>query len=136
MAGQYTVPLGFLAISNPADSTTYYAGLSNTFAASSDTWAEGHYEIPVAGTIVAVSYFLKTASVSATSEDSTLAIRVDDSSDIAAETFTWDVLAQSRTVTGLSQAVIAGTKIALKFTTPAWVTNPTSVSISAVVYFQ
>ena len=38
-------------------------------------------------------------------------------------------------VTG-SVAVVAGDRIEIKFTTPAWATNPTAVNYAAVVFIE
>ena len=138
MAISYTIPLGFLALGSPLDSTTYYAGLggSNTGTAS-DTWAENHHEIAVAGTIVAVSFTFKNIGTLASTENVTTAIRLNDTTDIASVADArFDVAFETLTVTGLSQAVVAGDKIALKIETPVWNPNPTNVTASAVVYLE
>lgn len=137
----YTVPLAFVfgAAAGPADSTTYFGGLAGTqavgAAGSFDTWAEAHFEIPIAGTITAVSYSFRVGATLGSGESVTTAIRINDTTDIAADAAArLDVAFETVTVTGLSTAVAAGDKIALKSVMPAFATNPTGVAISALVF--
>lgn len=133
----YTVPLGFWAAAvSPADSTTYYAGvIPGNMGAVNDTFAESNFEIPVAGTITAVSYSWRSSGTLATTESVTTAISINGTSDIASTAEArFDVVAETLVVTGLSQAVAVGDKIALKIATPVWTTNPQFANATAVVY--
>lgn len=138
MAISYVIPLGFFGLSSPADSTTYFAGFGGSaMTGASDTWAENHHEIVVAGTIVAVSYTFKNIGTLGSTENVTTAIRLNDTTDIASVADArFDVAFETLAVTGLSQAVVAGDKIAFKILTPAWNPNPTNVIASAVVYLE
>jgi acid phosphatase family membrane protein YuiD len=42
----------------------------------------------------------------------------------------------SYTVTGLSQSIAANDEITVKWTTPAWATNPTGAQLLLTLYFE
>lgn len=133
----YTVTLGLSGSATPADSTTYYHGilLAGGYTAANDTWAENHFEIAVQGTIKAISFAAKSSGTLASSENVTVALRINDTTNIASSSEArWDVAFETWTMTGLSTAVAVGDKIALIVTTPAWATNPTVPSLNAVVH--
>ena len=135
----YTVPLSFTIQGTPGDGGTYFAGLPANFgfSTSSDTWAEGHARVPVAGTITAVSFSVKVVSTLASGESVTTVIRVNDTTDIAStEEARFDVAFETWSVTGLSTAVAAGDTIALKMVMPTFGTNPTNSTAAALVYIS
>lgn len=135
----YAIPLGFVTLASPADGADYFAGVPNDFRLNSNsgTWAAGHFEIPVAGTITTVSYSWKNPSTAASGESVITAVRLNDTTDIAStDEARFDVAFETLVVSGLSQAVAVGDKIALKAVMPTFGTNPGSSTISAVVYIS
>ena len=132
-----TIPLAVVrAGNNPADSTSYFYALYDSAVGNADGWGAGYHEAPYSGTITAISFMAKTTVISS-GEDVTFAVRINDTTDIASSTEArWDVAFETWTVTGLSQAISAGDLFALKVVTPAWVTNPTTASVSALVFLE
>ena len=107
------------------DSTTTYYGCGS-IQQSNGTAASQRCYISKAGTITAVyGAFSQTAG---SAETSTLAIRLNNTTDT---TISSAITNDSADVTfnnaSMSIAVVPGDYFEIKWTTPAWVTNPTSV---------
>lgn len=134
----YAIPLGFPVVQAASDNATNHAGLPIDFRMGvSSTWANGHFEIPVAGTITAISFSWRNTGVLASGESVITSIRFNDTSDLGSTNEArFDVVFETLVVTGLSQAVVAGDKIALKIVNPSYGTNPTGPSVSALVYIS
>lgn len=134
LRGGYTLQAGCIA-SNPADATTYYFG--SRFAVALDTApALSILWVPRAGTITAVRFTVLTLGTLGSAGDSTLSLRLNNTSDTTISS------AVNNTSAGLSGsatpsiAVAAGDFLEFKWVTPTWGTNPTSVSFIAVVYIS
>ena len=119
---------------NPVDSTTYYLGglpfAPVTGALNRPLW------IPRAGTIKAV-YGTVISAVAGSNENTTLSIRLNDTTDTTVTSALELSAAGLRTDfsnTALAIAVAAGDYFTMKWATPAWVTNPTTVTFSGVVF--
>lgn len=116
-----------------ADSTTYYSGFN--FSAAMTT-SQGRYGIPVlhAGTIKA--YYVSVFGTGGSAENVTIDIWVSNSTSVGSHTETWDSFPIRTTTSGLSTAVTTSDYIELRVTNPAWVTNPTGVSIGFGVLIE
>lgn len=117
---------------NPADSQTYFLQTGSTTILMTAANNTANFPIPYTGTITKF-YGQFTFSASPSSHNSTLAIRVNNTTDNTISS-TIDFSGGSPvtvTNTGLNIAVTAGDFIALKWTTPAWTTNPTATVLSA-----
>lgn len=118
---------------NPADSTTYYlvnaSGL-NTLS----NGAKSRFQITRTATITACYALVTVQGVLGSSENVTLQIFVNGSSSTNVST-TWQWTATSNNIsnTGLSISVSAGDYVQVRYTTPAWVTNPTTCNINVMV---
>lgn len=131
----YTV-YGNASIFSPADATTYYFGSQFSVATGTTANIKRIY-IPTTGTITKVYVTINVAGTLATSETSTYSIRLNNTTDTqisAAVTMT--ATTQTFSNTGLSIAVTAGDYIEIKLVTATWVTNPTNVSQTAVIYIE
>lgn len=117
------------------DGQTYYSGAITT--GTSTTAAINQVPIPQTGTIVAIYVYQLTAGTLATGESSTLAIRLNNTTDVPVSSSVLNSSATSTwSATGLSQAVTAGDYIELKFTGATWSTNPSNVRWTAVVFIR
>jgi len=117
---------------NPTDATTYYTGIESI----TTTAAGNRIYVPRAGTIKScVIHFV--SGVVGTAETGTVYLRINNTTDVTVSAAV--VNNSSPTVytnTALSQAVSAGDYIELKWLTPTWVTNPTSVKWRGVIYIE
>lgn len=122
---------------NPLDSTSYFMGYSMliTQVTSSNATSRAKLYIPKTGTITTCYGNFRVSGTLASSENTTLAIRLNNTTDNTV-TSTLQLTSSSNAVANgaLSIAVTAGDFIEFKWTTPAWVTNPTSVSCSLTVF--
>lgn len=119
---------------NPADSTTYYFGnlpfAPVTGALNRPLW------VPRAGTVTAV-YGVVIAAVAGSNENTTLSFRLNNTTDTTITSALELSAAGLRTDfsnAALAIAVAAGDYFTLKWATPAWVTNPTTVSFGGTVF--
>lgn len=133
LGARTATPYYFLTLSHglfgPSDSTTYYFGAA--FAGLPTNAGSTYYRmyIPKAGTIKEMSLTMINSGVFATTEDSTLVLRVNDTLDYTlSAALKHNANGGSYTVAGLGIRVAKGDYVVMKWTTPAWVTNPTNVS--------
>ena len=126
---------------NLADATTYYMGQGG-YAVSTTVNTRNVY-VPFTSTLTNVTIVTGSAVV-ATTENTTVIFRLNNTTDTtlsSAIKFSGGN-AQSNgatlayNITGLSIAVSAGDFFEIKFTTPTWVTNPTSASLTIHLYFR
>ena len=119
---------------NPADATTYYFG--NIPAAPVTGSTNRPLWIPRAGTIKAI-YGSAVMAGLGTTENSTLSFRLNDTTDTAITT-TLDLSAARVDFSNvaLSIAVAAGDWCSIKWATPTWVTNPTSLVFIATALVE
>ena len=121
---------------SPADSTAYYVGDVATLPPSSTSATDYAVTVPRAGTITAAHVLAFANGVAGDNTSWSLHVRLNNTTDtlIAAV-----VSANARRVfsnAALSIVVAAGDTLILKTTTPAWVTNPTNVIWSGVLYIR
>lgn len=126
----YIIPWGF-GISSPVDATTYYG---NYGLGSSQTELFGRIYVAVAGIITAVYINAVASGTVGTTEASTLAIRLNNTSDTVIDSgIVLDTGAHNYIHTGLSIPVSAGDFISPKLITPAWATNPGFIGLSVII---
>jgi hypothetical protein len=132
----YTLAIGSAGSQSPADSTTYYFG-SDWNANANTTWNLTSVEIPKSGTLKRVFIKVRNAGTLSSGEAVSHYIRINDTTDVTVNTTaTYDTTATNIVNSALSTAVVAGDMVNLKIATPAWVTNPTSVRVSAILYIE
>ncbi len=111
------------------DSTTYYIpvdpgniNVSLSVGPYSKIW------MPRTGTITGLSGALTVGGALSSSENSTLIIRKNDTSNTTVtSTLQSSAVTNTFSVTGLSVPVVAGDYISILWVTAAWATNPTNV---------
>lgn len=120
---------------NPADATTYFFGSLGVAGVASSGGSRRLY-VPKAGTIRSCYlYFFNGATGSA--ETSTMSIRVDNTSDTTvSDAVTNDAQPTVFGNASLATRVAEGSYIEMKWVTPTWVSNPTGVRLSAVIYIE
>jgi hypothetical protein len=130
--GGYILQMVCGGVANPADGSTYFFALNNsitTETASID--AVTRISIPVDGTITKVYGTISVAGTLGSSGNSTLSMRLNNSSDTTiTSTLALTAAINNFSNTGLSVAVVAGDYIETKIVTPTWSTNPTNVGWS------
>jgi 4-hydroxyphenylpyruvate dioxygenase-like putative hemolysin len=120
---------------SPADSTTYYWG-ADIGAGMATVHDNAHIYIPRAGTLKSWWFKLRITGTLGTAETVSHYLRLNDTTDFGQSDTTYDAATRNLVVTGLSQAVAAGDGIAVKVVTPAWVTNPTQVTMFGGIYIE
>lgn len=120
---------------SPADSTTYYIGSAPTNALTS-TFTDQRLYVPKSGTLKSVFVRVRVGGTLGSGESVTHAIRINDTTDVSLNSMTYAAATQSDVTTGLSQAVSAGDYVVLKLVTPAWATNPTTVTWMAQLFIE
>lgn len=124
---------------SPADSTTYYYG--GNFGGGPGTTADlARIYIPKTGTIKAAYVFFNQAA-GASAETSSLSIRLNNTTDyLISSSVVNNAASTAVNSTSLNSgngiAVSAGDYVELKWATPAWATNPTSVRPSVILYIE
>jgi hypothetical protein len=120
---------------NPADNTTYYFGPASNVPGTTATnfdFSLG-YNFTIIGAVVTCG----NNATAGTAEDSTLYVRnttTSTSSTIGTfKTNSSTTIMVSTTITGLSINVNANDLFCLEWLTPAWVTNPASLSIRPII---
>ncbi len=123
---------GVAGTSNPADSTTYYMINGQSMTTSTSSFAcSNRFYAPVACTITKVYGAFKISGTLATTENCTLFLRKNDTTNTTVlggiQLTSADVPVS---VTGLSISLAAGDFLSFGFTCPAWATNPTGVGFA------
>jgi len=120
----YTLQWGISAGWNPVDSTTYYFGgnwLQNGTAARTRLY------IPLGGTIVYASFNSFVGTTLGSAETSSAWVRLNNTTDtLISDVIQQDAAYEQFINSSLSIAVSAGDYIEIKWTTPAYATNPTN----------
>jgi hypothetical protein len=124
----YSLTLPTATAINPADSTTYFFGLG-TFVASVTTQLSVRIVIPYAGTIKKVYGTVYVAGTLASTENCTVDLYINGvSAATVTSTLKLNSITNNFSNTGLSNAVAFEDYISLSFVTPAFATNPTTVT--------
>lgn len=118
----------------PADATTYYFGSLASVVPTTTSAIERLY-IPRSGVIKAAYVFFNQSA--GTSETSTISVRVNDTTDTTiSAAVTNDASATNSQNAALNIAVAAGNYVEIKWVCPTWVTNPTNVRPTVILYIE
>ena len=118
---------------SPADATTYFFG--SLMRLPETTAALNRIYIPKAGNIVRFRVFVRVVGTLGSAHLTNHFIRLNDTTDSLQIDLAYNATANTGVATG-SVAVVAGDFIEVKFNTPTWTVNPTSVFWSAVVFIE
>jgi trimeric autotransporter adhesin len=134
-----SIQFSSIALGAPADATNYYYGSYPGLAPTTTAGARG-FVIPTACTITAASLSIIFTGTNPTSENVSFFIRRANTTDYTISTTVNMSVGANVPIyvvaTGLSVPIngTASDFIEIKMTTPAWVTNPTNVFVSGVLY--
>lgn len=135
-SGGYALTLDSGGAINAVDATTYYFG-SVIGAGFTTTANTRRIYIPKGGTIIAANVYFLQAGSSGTSETSTLSIRKNNTTDFTiSSSITNESLSKFFSNNAMSVPVAAGDYIEMKWVTPTWATNPTSVRATVQIFIQ
>jgi hypothetical protein len=131
----FSIEGGLDSNTNPADSTIYYIGSRESQAIVS---VGGARRMPTpTGTIDKVIIWLRVGGLLGTSENSTFAIRLNNTTDtVLSSTVKLDTADQMLVYTGVNIACTQNDYVELKWTTPAWVTNPANISLEMLILLK
>jgi len=131
----YTLQASAQAIS-PADATTYYFGIWSGLAPQTTAGISRLY-IPKTGAIKAAYGYINVAGTLGSTENTTFNIRLNNTTDtLISNTVVLNASSVVFSNTSLNIAVTAGNYVEIKMTGPTWVTNPTTVRPSVVLYIE
>jgi hypothetical protein len=131
----YTLLAEFTTHLDPADSTDYFFGSFGSLSAATSATFRKIF-IPRTGTITAVIGHIVTISTGS-AENNTLAVRLNDTTDTTvSSTISITGTLTDFSKTDLSIAVTQGDFIEMKFTTPAYATNPEDVKITCQILVE
>ena len=123
-------PAGF----SPADATTYYVG--GLFALNPQTAATVQLvPIPRNGTVRRIDLVHRVLGVAGTTEASTVSFRLNNSTDTTI-TAALDSSVNSSFSTTVSIPVDDNDTFEIKWVTPTWATNPTTVALYGAVFID
>lgn len=118
---------------NPADSTTYYFG--GVFGSGMGT-IDGQRRIYIPGGTSVKRIWMAFTGAIGSSETSSVYFRLNSTTDTLIGTFALDASPKVVFNTSLNISVAPGNYFEIKWVTPAWVTNPTAVSVNGVVWIE
>jgi len=126
----------FFGYVSPADSTTYYFGLG---AAGTPSTTANTYPITIrrAGEIYAIDLYFVVDGTLASAETFTAYFRLNNTTDTTiSSSCRMNAAVNTISNAALSIAIASGDTFEIKFTTPAWATNPTNVRGMARVWMK
>lgn len=125
---------------NPVASTTYFLGnITSTLISSTASSAATYFVNPLAATATLNSVYgnFQIAGTLASSENITLSFRKNNTTDtVITSTMQWNSSSVNFNATALGISLSAGDFFEVKLVTPAWVTAPTTVSLSMTMLMQ
>lgn len=125
------------SIGNPADSATYFLAQAISLITNTTSNGSTRFVIPTTGTITACYGAFTVQGSLATSETSTLAIRLNNTTDTNVTTsLLFNATSNAVSNSSLSISVTAGDFIELKLICPVWATNPLTVSASISILIK
>lgn len=129
----YTLQMACAAF-NPLDATTYYfAGRFSVVPSTSI--ANMRVYVPAAGIVRAA--YVNFKGTTGSNEQSTVSLRKNDTTDTTiVSTLDLSTLPAFVNNTSLNVSVAAGDYLTIKWVTPTWATNPTSIDIDALIYIE
>lgn len=118
----------------PADATTYYIG--SVIGGTTSSATTNRIYIHKSGKLVKARIFIVVAGTLATTETSTISFRLNDTTDTTISSAV-NLSATPYTVvnSALTTAVAEDDYFCIKWVTPTWATNPTSVLVSFQLWF-
>lgn len=121
---------------DPADSSTYYMGGELPYCGVTTSATFEKLFIPITGRITTTYVTVRVQGTLGSSETSSMWLRKNNSSDtLISSSFVFNVADSAAfSNAALNIAVTAGDNITLKWTTPAWATNPTTIGIWADIF--
>lgn len=125
------------ATGNPADSTSYFLATGSAVTAfTANGAATTRLYISNPGmTITAVAGVATVQGTLGSASNSSIVIRLNNTTDTTVtSTLAMTAAANTFSNNALSIVVTSGDYIEVKLVTPAWATNPTTVSISLAIY--
>lgn len=134
--GGYALSFNTNSSGNPGDSATYFLNMNGALTTS---LASGpslqKLVIPKTGTLEICYGITRVGGTLATTENSTLAIRLNNTTDTTiTSTLKFNVAGGTFNNTSLGISVTAGDYIEFKLSTPVWATNPTLTGIGLTVF--
>lgn len=134
----FTLRLNTVANAAPADNTTYYSADTGLTLSTSATF---HKKVLAYNcTLIGAEIAAYNITTNASSESSSLYLRVNNSTDITISTSVslggTVPVCNTYSVTGLNSNISAGDTVNLKWVTPTWATNPTGATIFVILYFK
>ena len=133
----YTMQMTTFSSQNPlTDASTYFFRMSASLDAGTASGTSGaRIYFPQAGTITKCYGAFLILGTLATSENVTLNIRLNNTTDTAvSSTIQLTSIITSFNNAALSIAVAAGDYIEYKMVNPTWATNPSTISCSVTLY--
>ena len=120
----YSLQWAIIAGWSPVDSTTYYISGKGVQDGNA---ARGRIYIPVSGTIVYADFNSYVGTTLGSAETSSAWVRLNNTTDtLISDAIQQDAVYEQFVNSALSIAVTAGNYVEIKWTTPAWGTNPTN----------
>lgn len=130
--GSYVLQLG-TAIGSPIDTYTYYFGLPANAGVSNNASIR-QFTPPKSGTITRAEINISTDGTLGTNETSSLYLRLNNTTDyLLSNTISHNSQVYKLSKTGLNIPIVNTDNLVLKFLTPTWTTNPTSVYFSVTL---
>lgn len=136
-AGVFTLAFDPVLLGTVVDTAIYYYG-ANGGAGLGTTAAQKQIKLLYNCTLIGWSIAVRN-SITASAEASSLYIRVNNATDLLlsnAITFINGAAAVTFSATGLSTDYTANDLIELKLACRTWVTNPTNMGVSTILYFR
>ncbi len=122
---------------NPGASTTYYFGNAGTSPGLSATPQLNQMIMPYARTLIGASVMTYVNGTLGSAGNETISLLINNTTNVVLSSTHVETAAQNlQAVTGLSQALAANDLYEFKLITPAWLTNPTLVRYTMILYFQ
>lgn len=128
----YPISFNFSAFS-PADATTYYVGLNVASPFTTDT----NIRLIALRNSTLKKVAITSRQSAGSSENSSFALGVNGTYTTFSSVVKFDGIPYNQLLTtGLSINVVEGDVLTVRWITPTWVTNPTSVNCNITLYFE
>ena len=123
---------------NPADNKTYYVGpLQNTSMTDLVVLMLNHFVVPKKCTLKKAYIISTVQGTIASTEGSTLTLRKNNATNtLITDAIMCSIAFERILITDLNIALEDQDYFELLWKTPAWVTNPTAVRLTIVLYFE
>lgn len=132
----YTLQTGATSFS-PADATTYYFGQYQGSVVGDTSEVHSRLYFPKAGIIKAIFIYIENSGTAGSAETSTMSFRLNATTDTTiSAAVTTNAASNAFNNQALNIAVAAGDFGIIKWVTPTWVTNPTTLRVMTVIYVE